>query len=89
MIESENMIFSKNYSGASFQNDRFRNLSSVDINEGSFFWHESNDTFVILEDAMFAQNVRTAELYVLRNVCLGRSDSGEAIFNVINQALRH
>lgn len=89
MIESENVILPENHARTGCKGEWFGHLAPVDIDQGSFFRYQSYNALMILENAVLAEYMRAGELNILRYICFGATDAGEAVLDVIDQALRH
>lgn len=84
MIESENVTFSQDNARTSRQNKRFRHFATVNINQSSFLRYESYNSVAVLEHAVFAEYMRSAQLNVLRYVCLRATNPRETVLDVID-----
>lgn len=83
VIEPEDVIFAKDYSRASLEDNSLFYFSAIDIAQSPFLWSHSDDSFVVLKDTVFTQNMGTAKLYVLRNIGFRRANASETILNVV------
>jgi hypothetical protein len=83
VIEPEDVVLAKDYPRASLQDNSLFYFPAIDIAERPFLRSHSDDSFMVLKETVFTQNMGTAELYVLWNVGFRRANTSETILNVV------
>ena len=82
------MVLAQDDPGAGPENGRGVDLAAVDEADRSRLGDELDLAVGVLEDAVLVEDVAADQLYVLGDVGLGRPDPGQALLDVVEEALR-
>lgn len=88
VVESEDVGLSQDDPGARGEDDLLLHLAAVHEADGALHGHQLYLALGVVEDAVLAEDVPADQLDVLADVGLGRADAGEALLDVVEQALR-
>lgn len=83
VIEPEDVVLAKDYPRASLEDNSLLYFPAIDIAECPFLRSHCDDSFMVLKDTVFTQNMGTTELYVLRNIGFRRANASETVLNVV------
>ena len=89
MIEPEHVVLAEDDPVAGAQNDRLEHGAPVDVAQGVGSRRQRDHVVAVLKEAVLVEDVRAAQLDVLRDVGLGRADPRDAVLDVVEQALGH
>lgn len=83
VIEPEDMIFAKDHPRASLEDNSLLHFPAIDVTQCPVLGSHGDDSFMVLKDTVFTENMRTTELDVLRNIGFRRANTSETILNVV------
>jgi hypothetical protein len=83
VIEPEDVILAEDHPRARLEDNSLLHFPAIDITQRSLLGSHGDDSFMVFEDTVFTENMRTTELDVLRNIGFRRANASEAILNVV------
>ena len=87
MVEPENVGLAEDDPRARGEDDLLLHLAAVDEADGALHGYELDLSLGVGEDAVLAEDVPPDQLDVLADVGLGGADAGDALLDVVEQAL--